>query len=229
MDLLGRAISDFFEGAMHHRLWVHDHHGPKTEMPVAYYFRTEADMPEMEVLAMDLCSGKTLDIGAGAGSHTLYLQDKGIAVTAMDISAAAVRVMEERGVEDVILGDIFSYDDVRYDTLLLLMNGIGLVSTIEGLKSFLTHAKRLLQPGGQIIFDSSDVAYLFEEGVPREDPYYGEIECRYEYRRQKTEWFRWLYIDQQKLKQVAAEAGWAVEILMEDESNQYLARMQLKA
>lgn len=228
MDLLGRAITDFFNGIDHHRLWVHDHHGPKTEMPVAYYFRTELDMPELELLALDLCQGKTLDIGAGAGSHALYLQDKGVAVTALDISPALVTVMEERGVEQVIAGDIFTYNESRFDTLLLLMNGIGLVSSTSGLRQFLARAADLLLPGGQLLFDSSDVAYLFEEGTPETDTYYGEIECRYEYRRQKTDWFSWLYIDQQKLQDIAAEEGWRVEILMEDDSNQYLARLQLK-
>lgn len=228
MDILGRALTDFLEGAVHHRLWVHDHIGPKVEMEIAVYFRTDLDMPELELRALEECKGKVLDIGAGAGSHALALQDRGLAVTAIDISPGAVSVMKERGVADAKEADIFTYNDEKYDTLLLLMNGIGLTGNTEGLRLFLRQAQQLLLPGGQLLFDSSDVAYLFEEtGFPEAGHYYGEISCRYEYRRQKTDWFSWLYIDRDMLQQIASEEGWRTEILLEDDSDQYLARLQL--
>ncbi len=226
-DILGRAISDYYNYERSHILWVHDKHGPKVEMPVATYFRNEDKMPELELTALNLCKGKVLDIGAGAGSHSLALEDRGIKVTAIDISPLAVEVMNMRGVTKAMQQDIFLFSGKRFDTLLLLMNGIGLCGNIEGLRRFLIHVKKLLRPGGQLIFDSSDVAYLFEDDIPVLDHYYGEIACRYEYRRQKSDWFTWLYIDRNTLNMIAGDEGWNMELITEDESGQYLARLTL--
>jgi SAM-dependent methyltransferase len=227
-DILGNAIMDYYNYERNHTLWVHDHHGPKVEMPTSTYFRRESQMPALELKALSLCKGKILDIGAGAGSHTLALEDREMDVTAMDISPQLISVMEMRGVTNYIQNDIFKYNDTKFDTLLLLMNGIGLVGKIEGLRRFLNHCKTLLNPGGQLIFDSSDVAYLYEDDIPVMDNYYGEIECRYEYRKEKTDWFSWLYIDRNTLQLIAEDEGWKMEFIMEDESGQYLARLYLE-
>ncbi len=224
-DILGKAISDYYNYEREHLLWVHDEYGPKVEMPIVTYFRREDQMPELELKALDLCRGKVLDIGAGAGSHALALQDRNIAVTAIDISKLATEVMQLRGVEQAIAQDIFQYHEGQFDTLLLLMNGVGLVGNIQGLRRFLRHAGTLLLPGGHLLFDSSDVAYLYEDGLPIADNYYGEIKCRYEYRRQKTDWFTWLYIDRHTLSLIAADEGWQTEIIFEDDQDQYLARL----
>ena len=113
-------------------------------MIVPIYFRSPEAMPDLEVMAIDLCKGKTLDIGAGAGSHALLLQDKGVDVTAIDISEGAVEVMKERGVNKASVQDVFEMKHEKFDTLLLLMNGIGLVQTIDGLKRFLQQSKACL-------------------------------------------------------------------------------------
>lgn len=227
-DILGQAISDFYHNNTPGKLWVHDEHGPKVEMPVATYFRHPQAMPELEIKALENCRGMVLDIGAGAGSHALALQEQGLEVTAMDISAGAAAVMRERGVQRVIEQDIFQHTGQRYDTLLLLMNGIGLTANIAGLRRFLQRATTLLHPGGQLLFDSSDVAYLYEDGIPVLEQYYGEIRCRYEYKKQQTEWFTWLYIDRDTLRLIASDEGWDTEVLIEDNSDQYLARLNRK-
>lgn len=228
MDVLGRAISEYYFNNAHYKLWVHDNHGPRVEMQVPIYFRNPEAMPELEMLALQECRGKVLDIGAGAGSHALYLQESGLDVTALDISEGAASVARARGVQQVLVADIFAVKGKKFDTLLLLMNGIGLVQTIEGLKTFLHHAKTLLKTGGQLLFDSSDLAYLYEDGIPDLPYYYGEVRCCYEYRRQKSDWFSWLYIDPQTMKAIAAKEGWNLEVLLTDESDQYLARLTVK-
>jgi SAM-dependent methyltransferase len=227
-DILGQAIADYYNYERDQALWVHDTHGPKVQMPVSVYFRPEKDMPALELKALDHCRGKVLDIGAGAGSHALALQDRDIAVTAIDISPLAVATMTMRGVEQAHNQDIFSLTSGDYDTLLLMMNGIGLCSNLQGFHRFLKHAKGLLAPGGQLIFDSSDVAYLYEDGIPVMTGYYGEVKCRYEYKKQKTDWFTWLYADRETLKTIAAEEGYHTEILYEDNDDQYLAKLTLK-
>jgi len=228
-DILGQAIMDYYGYERDQILWVHDTHGPKVEMPIATYFRNEDKMPELELKALELCKGRILDIGAGAGSHALALEDRAMEVYAIEISPMAAEVMRQRGVTNAIEGNIFNYKAEKFDTLLLLMNGIGLTANVAGLRRFLQHAKTLLRPNGQLIFDSSDVAYLYEdEGIPVLDHYYGEVKCRYEYKKQKSEWFTWLYIDQETLRLIALDEGFDMEVIFVDESEQYLARLSKK-
>ncbi|MDO5616128.1 MAG: class I SAM-dependent methyltransferase [Cruoricaptor ignavus] len=220
-DLPGKAIYDYFFKKNKDKLFVHDTFGPKVEMPINVYFRGITQMPELERIALNLASGKILDIGAGAGSHALELQIKHEEVTALEISPSACEVMKKRGVKNVICEDIFNFNQEKYDTLLLLMNGIGLCGTIDGLKLFLKKAETLLEDGGKLIFDSCDISYMYEDiGFP--ENYYGEAQCRYEYQNTFTEWFRWLYIDMETLQEVAKEMNWDAEIVHEDDQNQYL-------
>ncbi|WP_158828272.1 class I SAM-dependent methyltransferase [Mucilaginibacter lacusdianchii] len=225
-DILGEAVDDFQFNNQPGKLWIHNTYGPKEEMPVEAYFREEDDMPDHEWLALNECRGRVLDVGAGAGSHALLLQERGFDVTALDISHKSVEVMKTRGVKNAVQADIFGFTGEPFDTILLLMNGIGLAGTIDGLINLLRHLKTLLAPGGQLLFDSSDVAYLYEGKVSEgELSYYGEISYQYEYKGLKTEWFKWLYIDEQKLAAIAQNEGWAMEVLLEDEHGQYLTRL----
>jgi SAM-dependent methyltransferase len=223
-DIFGQALCDHFKTSKPAKLFINNKYGPKEEMPLDVYFRREEDMPDLELIALRKCRGRVLDIGAGAGSHALVLQQRGVDVTAMDISGRAVDIMLERGVKQAFEQDIYAYEGEKYDTLLLLMNGIGLTGNIQQLRVFLQHTKKLLKPGGQLLFDSSDIAYLYEGNLPAGN-YYGEIWYQYAYKGQKTDWFQWLYIDADTLIQVAAEEGWAIEILDEDDMDGYLARL----
>jgi SAM-dependent methyltransferase len=225
-DILGQALYGHYHQTAKHKLWIHNTYGPKEEMPVATYFRIEDDMPDLEWLALNECRGKVLDIGAGAGSHTLLLQQRDLIVTAIDISPLSVQVMKERGVKNALEADIFNYNQGRFDTLLLLMNGIGLAGTISDLEKLLHHFKTLLHEEGQLIFDSSDIAYLYEDEQPPAG-YYGELSYRYEYNKQKTAWFKWLYIDEETMQKIAKKCGFKMEVLLEDEFGQYLARLTL--
>jgi SAM-dependent methyltransferase len=221
-DPLGLAIADYYFQQRPGKLWIHNTYGPKEEMPVAAYFRSYNDMPALERAALQLCKGKILDIGAGAGSHALWLQQQGNHVTALEISGPACTVIKSRGVQKIVQQDVFSYGEGQYDTLLLLMNGIGLAGTLDGLRKFLRHAATLLLPGGQLIFDSSDVAYVYEHNLPDLKHYYGEIAYRYEYKRKKSGWFNWLYIDRFTLSALANDEDWQYEFVTEDEHGQYL-------
>lgn len=197
-------------------------------MDVSVYFRDWEKMPELERIALQECGSIVLDVGAGAGSHALELQERGKDVTALDISPLNVEVMKSRGVRNAVAEDIFSYSKGQYDTLLLLMNGIGLVGNEEGLRRFLRHADELLLPGGKLLFDSSDVAYMYEEIPMPTEHYYGEIRCRYAYKRRRTDEFSWLYVDFGTIRKLAEEEGWKAELLFEDDDDQYLARLTRK-
>jgi 2-polyprenyl-3-methyl-5-hydroxy-6-metoxy-1,4-benzoquinol methylase len=228
IDVLGTALHDYYFGNRPGKLWILNQYGPREEMPIAMYFRHYNDMPLHEQRALKHCEGAVLDIGAGAGSHALWLQQKGHTVTAIDTSAKAIEVMQHRGVKNTLTQNIFDFTNNYFDTLLLLMNGIGLVSTISGLQQFLQHAKQLLHPDGQIVFDSSDVAYIYEGKRLPKQHYYGEVNYRYQYKKQQTDWFTWLYIDKNLLKQTAEAEGYKMKLLTEDAYGQYLVQLKLK-
>jgi hypothetical protein len=143
--------------------------------------------------------------------------------------------MQARGVQQVAQHDVFAprgKDERPYDTILMLMNGIGLAGTLEGLDKFLLHARTLLAPGGQILATSSDISYLYEdeEGALVFDlngPYYGEVSYTFAYKGQAGEPFAWLFIDASLLEDAARQAGYEVEFLGEDEGGQYLVRLTL--
>ncbi len=227
MDIYGQALLDFYNNQPKEKLWLHNNYGEPEEMPVEVFFRGEEEMPEAELLALQLCRGKILDIGAGAGSHALVLQQRGFEVTALEVSPGAAAVMQKRGVKKVVQQDIYQYKTEKFDTLLLLMNGIGLTQNVIGLDHFLQHAKQLLLPGGQIIFDSSDISYLYEDLPMPKNKYYGEIRYQYEYKNQRGNWFNWLYIDPKTLQKQAKKQGWNCAIVYEDEMDLYLARLIL--
>ncbi|MES3017630.1 MAG: methyltransferase domain-containing protein [Bacteroidota bacterium] len=224
MDVFGKALLDYHRLGHTEKLWLHNNYGKPEDMPVDVFFRTEDDLSELEEYALSLCKGTVLDIGAGAGAHSLLLQDSGFDVTSLEISATACEVMKSRGLKNVINEDIFSYQK-KYDTLLLLMNGIGLCGDVEGLNRLLPHLKKLLRPGGQIILDSSDISYLYEPASFPTQRYFGEISYQYEYQSIKGSWFNWLYSDIEHLKTAAKKHGFFFELLFEDDMDQYLARL----
>lgn len=227
-DVYGEALYDFQElGELKEPLLLHSSYGDIEEMPVEVFFREEDDIPELEYIALSLCDGKVLDVGAGAGVHALYLQSKGFDVDAMEISETACKIMEKRGVKNVIHADFFKFKEKKYDTLLFLMNGIGISGTIEGFRELLIHSKELLTERGQLLFDSSNISYLYDEYlIQRPDHYFGEINFQYEYKGNMGQPFQWLYIDQQTLIKIAHEENWVVQVLFEDDNDQYLVRME---
>lgn len=229
-DVLGHALHDYLLGNTHEKLLLHTSYDDEVEeMPVDVFFRNPADFPELEHIALALCDGHTLDVGAGAGCHALYLQQQGNDVTALEQSPLACSVMRQRGIQNVIQADFFTCQGDTYDTLLFLMNGIGLAGSVAGLRTLLQHCQSLLRKGGQLLFDSSDISYLYADGsVEKPRGYHGEIRYQYEYKGLMGAPFDWLFIDQEMLIRIARTEGWVVQVVFEDENDQYLVRMEPK-
>ena len=227
-DLLGQAIWEYHQNPDDQELITWTHLTDDDLMPVDYFFRTYNDMPIIEQKALDFSYGKVLDIGCGAGSHSLHLQNQlELDVKAIDISPAAVATTKARGVKNTLCVDIFEHEDI-YDTLLMLMNGIGVCENLSGLKELLKYLKGLLNPGGQILLDSSDIIYLFEEEEysqnPVQESYYGEVDFGIRYYGEE-QLFPWLYVDFQTLKKVALETGYRCSLEVEGEHYDYLAKL----
>ena len=202
---------------------------------MAHFFREPAEFTALEQTALDLCRGRILDIGAGTGCHSLALQAQGFSVCALDVSPQAVDIMSQRGVKEVLQTDVFDFEEGPFATMLMLDHGLGIVGDIEGLRRFLQHARRLIAPDGQIVLDSLDVrctdnpthlAYL--EANRRAGRYIGEIRMRFEYKGQMGPLIKWLHMDAGTLADRAGKAGWACQVIRQEESGDYLARLTLR-
>ena len=224
-DLLGQAIFDYHGDNFEPPFNIHYRNHDLDEMPIEVFFREQENMPAIEQYALSLVKGRVLDIGAGAGCHSIALQEHGFDVTSVDYSEDCCKVMDELGVKRTICSDVFELDPTfKYDTIILLMNGIGLARTLENLVPTIHFLTSFLRKGGQLLFDSSDVAYLFEH-TPKPTYYYGEIESKFEYRGMEGEWGKWLYVDPYTLINECEKDGINIEIIIEDDTGLYLARV----
>ncbi|MDX2003359.1 MAG: class I SAM-dependent methyltransferase [Chitinophagales bacterium] len=231
-DPMGQAMLDYMAGNKDGEILVHCDVADDDVIPVKLLFRKEADMSLLERKALSECRGKILDIGAGSGCHSLQLVGKGLDVHAIDISPGAVEVMRQQGLKQVRQANIFDVDNEQYDTLLLMMNGVGLVATLRGFEKFLKHAKRLLKPDGQILFDTSDIEYLYLEAdgskmVDLANVYYGQVTYQMEYKDIKGPKFGWLYLDYITLTDYCFKHGYDVQVVYDDDRFNYLVRLTL--
>tara|TARA_B110000046_G_scaffold31992_1_gene34115 strand:+ start:5365 stop:6072 length:708 start_codon:yes stop_codon:yes gene_type:complete len=223
----GLALKSYWEGNKQAAIKIHVDDESITSMPVEIYFRTKDQLPELERIALSLCKGSILDVGAGAGAHSLILQ-KELQVTALDISADGVDIMNMLGVNKTVCEDFLKYNAInKFDTLLFLMNGIGVAGNLEGLAHYLCHAKTLTTKDAQIILDSSDLRNG-EIELAFDSDYFGIFNYQLSFEKTKGEKYQWLYIDQELLTKIALQCGWETEIIYEQEDGSYLARLTKK-
>lgn len=230
-DPFGEALISYLNGSKRGKITVVSDIVEDDFIPVSYLFRNYSQMPPLEKRALSLCRGKILDVGAGSGCHSLYLQSEGYDVTALELSALAAEAISKQGIKKVQAVDFFSYNAPnKFDTLLLLMNGLGIAKTLDNLPQFLQHCKSLLAPGGQILLDSSDLKYLFEEPdgsflINLNDTYYGEVEYQMVYEAITGPKFDWLFLDFDLLSHFAEENGLQVTKIADGSHYDYLAKL----
>lgn len=230
-DPMGAAIRDYFRQGKSAQLKVLSSLFDDDEMPVPHLFRSYDEMPPLEQRALNEARGKVLDVGAGAGCHALALQERGLDVTAVDISPLSCETMKERGVANVECVNIFNQRfQERFDTLLLLMNGTGIAGKLSRLPQLLSRLKQLMNPGAQILIDSSDLRYVYEDedgvlDVDLDGAYYGEVDYQMTYRNIKGKSFDWLYADSVVLAESCRQCGLKCEILAQGQHYDYLARI----
>lgn len=230
-DPMGAAIRDYFRQGKSAQLKVLSSLFDDDEMPVAHLFRSYHEMPPLEQRALDEARGKVLDVGAGAGCHALVLQERGLDVMAVDISPLSCETMKERGVANVECVNIFNQRfQERFDTLLLLMNGTGIAGKLSRLPQLLSRLKQLMNPGAQILIDSSDLRYVYEDengvlDVDLDGAYYGEVDYQMTYRNIIGKSFDWLYADSVVLAECCRQCGLKCEILAQGNHYDYLARI----
>jgi len=230
-DPMGRAVYDFHFNSVNQPIIVHSDDFDDDTIDTQYLFRTYKEMPALEKKAMNLCKGKVLDVGACAGSHSVLLQEKGFEVTAMEISTLCCQVLKSRNIRNVIQKDIFKFSNQKFDTILLLMNGTGIAGTLAGLDMLLHQLKSLLNPAGQILIDSSDLIYLYEQedgsavlNINAEN-YYGELTFQTEYKDFISQPFPWLYVDLNNFENAIEKNKLKLSNVYKGQHYDYLARI----
>ncbi|MDP5061620.1 MAG: class I SAM-dependent methyltransferase [Maribacter sp.] len=230
-DILGTALLDYQTGNYSEDITTYSSLLEDDVLPLPYMFRGFKEMPELEQKALQLCKGNVLDVGCGAGSHGLYLQEKGLSVIGLDASKGGIEVSTLRGLKNTVHSELLKYEGEQFDTILILMNGVGLAGTLAGLEPFFSKLKSLLKEGGQILLDSSDIIYMFEDDedggywIPDNVNYYGEVSFEMEYKKEKSASFPWLYVDYNTLQRAANYSNLTCELVMEGEHYDYLARL----
>ncbi|NND62732.1 MAG: class I SAM-dependent methyltransferase [Flavobacteriaceae bacterium] len=229
-DILGKALWDYYSGNYSEDIITETNISEEDVLPLPYLFRSFTEMPSLEKKALQLCNGKVLDAGCGAGSHSLYLQNQGLEVVAIDLSEGAIRVAKARGVTNAQQRNLTDISEEKYDTILLLMNGTGIFGTLENTPKFLRHLKSLLAPNGQILIDSSDLQYMYdqtEEGaiiVPAHR-YYGELDFKVRYKGETSDVFPWLYLHEALFEELCDKEAIKFKVVARGENFDYLARL----
>lgn len=238
-DPMGAAIYDFHKkGSGKGRLVVHSSMFDDDEIPVEDLFRTFDRMPALEQAALRMAEGRVLDVGAGSGCHSLALRAMGKEPVAIDISPLSVAVMKEMGIDARLVN---LYDESftgQFDTILMLMNGSGIIGRLENMSDFFGRMKQLLASGGCVLMDSSDLRYLYEDEdgsfeIDLADEYYGLLDYQMEYIPANSpvtvlgEPFDWLYVDFDTLAFYAEQNGFSAELVAEGEHYDYLAKLTL--
>jgi len=232
-DIYGKALTHYFNNPGTQEILVHSDIAETDHYPVSWFFRSTEEFPVLEQKALDLCKGKILDVGAGTGIHSLALQKLKRDVYAIDISPGAVDVMIKQGLINAKFQDFYAIKNEKFDTLLMLMNGFGVMGTIDKVSDFFKKADELLSSTGQIIVDSSDLIHLYteEDGSVMLDlnsGYHGEIEYQMEFNGELGHPFNWLFIDFHLMQEFAEKAGFRAVKIFEEENNHYLAQITRK-
>ena len=232
-DPMGTAIADYYKNKKASRLRVFSSQFDEDEIPVPLLFRSYDEMSELEQKALQLAKGRILDCGAGSGCHALALQNMDKDVMAIDISSLSVQVMQLRGIRNACAINLFDENFLeKFDTILMLMNGSGIIGKLDNMPLFFEKMKHLLKPDGCIYLDSSDLRYLFEDEdgsflIDLADNYYGEIDYRMQYKQVKGDTFDWLYVDFQTLSYYASQNGFSAEMILEGDHYDYLACLKM--
>ena len=229
-DVFGEAILAHVKEGNSGKIIVENNVGDGYEIPLQYLFREYNEMPEIEKMALAECYGDVLEVGAGAGAHAVCLKKMGRNLMLIDTSPGAVEHLKTEGFETACV-DLFDFTaPKKFDTMLMMMNGIGVVQTVDRFEEFFAKAKLLLKEDGQILCDSADVSYLFEDDngeiwIDLNADYYGEVEFKMQFENHSTDWFPWLFVDFQTLAYYASKNGFDCECLMVDDNSQFLAKL----
>jgi len=190
--LIAQAINDHLLNLEEKQIQVWLNQKKEEDYMASYFLRSREDMPKHEVLALSLAVGEILDIGAGAGAHTVELCNANKNVTALELNHDLAEIIKNRCDAKVLAEDIFKWKaKVKYDTILLLMNGLGIAQTKEKVPELLEKVKHLLAIHGKAYVELTD--YNFSTEYDHEITAENEVTFRLKYGSRFSEEMSWIY------------------------------------
>lgn len=232
-DLFGTALLDFQTNNKPENIKTSTNISASDDMELSYLFRAFDTMPLLEQKALQLCTGTVLDVGCGAGSHSLHLQDKfHLEVLSIDISENAIKTCILRGLKNTQQINILNLKNQKFDTILLLMNGTGIFENLKKTPLYLSKLKSLLKPNGQILLDSSDLIYMYDPEDLHQNyfyngNYYGELLFTISYKNQTETPFSWLYLNFETLQNECEKVNLKCNLIHQGPHYDYLAQLKL--
>lgn len=203
------------------------------------YFSDYEDWSEIEQQAVDQTKGRVVDIGCGAGRHSLYLQEKGFDITAIDNSAGAIEVCKLRGLEKVFvysIDEIDKFEPNSFDTILMLGNNFGLFGDPENAKILLKKMHKITPPNAQIIaqtlnpYMTDDKAHLkYQKQNKKLGRMAGQIRLRVRYFQYIGEWFDYLFVSPEEMTGIIENSDWQIRELTHPENSTYFGVIEKKS
>lgn len=210
-----------------------------TGSQIGMYFTEYEEWSELEKTAIDKSQGKTLDIGCGAGRHSLYLQEKGFDVTGIDNSPGAIRVCKMRGLKKAIVRPIEQIDKFRqnsFETILMLGNNFGLFGSRDKARLLLQKMSVITKPNAQIIagtmnpYQTTNEDHLsYHKLNRRRGRMGGQIRFRVRYGKAVSEWFDYLFVSPDEMEEILSKTDWRIKELLTSESPNYMAIIEKKS
>ncbi len=216
-DAHGHLMYDFFKGQDVFEI-VQRNDGFIQAIPVSTYFGEYRQWPGIEREAMRYVRGRVLDVGCGAGRHSLYLQQKNrFDVLGIDVSPLAVKVSRLRGLKKA---KVISFENVSsrlgvFDTVLMMGNNFGLFQSFRKARLLLHRLHSMTEEGARIVAEVRDpyktkdpAHFAYHRRNRRHGRMAGQIRMRVLYRKFATPWFDYLFVSREEMKQILHGTGW---------------------
>ena len=231
-DAFGQEIWAYYKGKEICEIVERDdgyfsaHQNPKV------YFSEFKDWPFIEQKAMEYVKGRVLDVGCGAGRHSLYLQEKGFDVLGIDSSPLAVKVCELRGLKKVKVTSVqnINFKPNSFDTIIMMGGNFGLLGNIETARRLLKRFHRITSENAIMIAETRDPyktdnpSHLEYQKLNRKrGRMSGQIRIRVRFEKTATKWFDWLMVSHEEMQELLKGTEWIVSEFIDSEDSSYVA------
>lgn len=236
-DAHGHALYDYFKDESGYVLVERDDGYINPTLSAQVYFTEYDEWPEHVKNALQHVRGTVLDIGCGAGRHSLWLQENRFEVTGIDVSPLTVEVCKLRGLKKV---EVLPIADITpelgvFDTIIMFGNNFGLVESFDKARWFLEKLQDITTERGRIIAESRDP---YQTKVPEHLEYHefnrkkgrmaGQLRLRTRYKKYMDPWFDYLIVSKEEMKGILKDTGWSVKKFIDGEHSMYVAVIDKK-
>jgi SAM-dependent methyltransferase len=202
------------------------------------YFLEYEQWSPLEHQAIALVKGRVLDIGCGAGRHSIYLQQKGFDVTGIDNSPGAIEVCKLRGLKNALVRPIANVNEFgpnSFDTILMLGNNFGLFGDAKSAKLILEKLSRITSSDAQLIagtrnpYKTDSLEHLeYHELNRQRGRMPGQIRMRVRYGKAVGEWFDYLFVSPEEMQEIVTDTAWQIKEFIGAGEPNYIAVMGKK-